>query len=226
MTAREVARRLPDIPALRDLCRSMAVLDAVLRPDGAYRRHGFDPRWAPGRQLAWMDNGAGDEYSLVLSAEGAYLCGFDHESPLNPYALDEEAVWPGVLDTVPEAFRDLTEHPRFIEDGIPLVTACLWREADDERWHTGAVDFDGTDDVPDGASYLFRLLTDGGPEQYHDWARDYFGRPLPLDAVRHVFALRPLTFEVAAALNPEVTREQLDALLTSTGYPPAADGAR
>ncbi|MFE5025185.1 hypothetical protein ACFRAO_18040 [Streptomyces sp. NPDC056656] len=34
MTVHDVARGLPDIPTLRDVCRSMAMLEAVLNPDG------------------------------------------------------------------------------------------------------------------------------------------------------------------------------------------------
>ncbi|WP_335936587.1 hypothetical protein [Streptomyces sp. PTD5-9] len=224
MTAPDIARRLPGIAALRDLCRSMAMVEAILEPDLPYRRHGFDAHWSKTRQLAWMASGGGDEYSVVFSSDGVYIRGFDHESPLSPWA-GNGTPWPGVLDSVPEVFRPLVEEPSFATDGVPKVTVCLWRESGDPEWRTGRIDFGGArrDDV-DGARYLFGFLTDGNPERYRDWAQDYYGKPVDLDAVRHVHALRPLTPEVVSALNPEVTPAQLRAAVEAIGYPRASAG--
>lgn len=221
MTVHHVARQLPDIPALRDLCRAMAMVEAILQPDSPYRRHGFDARWTATQELAWMDNGGGDEYSVVFSPAGAYIRGFDHTSPLSPYVGDEQP-WPGIFDDVPEPFLALTRHPAFGLDDVPHVTACLWREAADSRWLTGDVDFDTTSTVPDGAEWLFAFLTDGTPENYTNWAEGYYAIPVDPAAVRHVFALRPLTPEVVSALNPEVTLDALGDHIASIGYPQGA----
>ena len=51
MTVRDVARQLPDIPALRNRCRAMATVETVLMPDSSYRRHGFDARWTGTQEL-------------------------------------------------------------------------------------------------------------------------------------------------------------------------------
>ncbi|MGW2182212.1 hypothetical protein ACWCXX_29750 [Streptomyces sp. NPDC001732] len=219
MTARDVARRLPDIPVLRNLCRSMAVLDAILQPDSPeLRRHGFDADWSGGRELAWMDNGGGDEYSIVLSGAGAYIRGFDHASPMSPHAGDGTP-WPGVLDSVPEAFRSCVEEPSFGIGGIPAVTFCMWREAGDGQWRTGDVDFDGGGELPDGADWLLDFLTDGSPEKYQDWATYYYDVPVDPAAVRHVYELRPLTPEVVSALNPGTTLDRLADGIAAIGYP-------
>ncbi|WP_410672147.1 hypothetical protein [Amycolatopsis sp. cmx-4-68] len=106
MTVYDLARGLPAIADLRVLCRALAVLDVVLNPGSEDRRHRYDTAWAPGEELASMRDGAGNEYSIVFTAAGAYVRGFDHESPMSPYATDDEQPWPGVLDAVPEAFRD------------------------------------------------------------------------------------------------------------------------
>lgn len=195
----------------------MAMLDAILQPDAPYlRRHRFDAHWSATQELASMDNGGGDAYSIVFSAAGAYIRGFDHESPMSPYAGDGTA-WPGVVDTVPEVFRPCIEET-FQLEGIPHITVCLWRETTDEQWRTGEVDFDGGRSVPDGSDWLFSHLVDGTPEKYQAWAQRYYGTPVDLDAVIDVYELRPLTQELIAALNPAVTLEQLGDTIASIGY--------
>ncbi|MFC9246248.1 hypothetical protein ACFT7S_20310 [Streptomyces sp. NPDC057136] len=99
------------------------------------------------------------------------------------------------------------------------MTACLWREAEDSQWRTGDVDFDGSSTVPDGADWLFGFLTDGSPEEYADWAAGYYGIPVDLAAVRHVYALRPLTPEIVSDLNPEVSLDRLADSIAGIGYP-------
>jgi hypothetical protein len=118
----------------------MAVLEAVLSPEWESRRHSFDDHWSETESMASMRSGGGDEYSIVFSPVGVYVRGFDHESPMSPYAAD--GPWPGVLDEVPEVFRSCVEEPAFCdEDGMPVVTVCMWREAGDDGWKAGAIDF-------------------------------------------------------------------------------------
>lgn len=128
MNAHDVARLLPDIDGLRDLCRSLAVLDAILSPEWEYRYHSFNGDWSREEEVASMRNGSGDEYSIVFSPAGAYVRGFAHESVMSPYANEDHEPWPGVLDSVPEVFRAGVREPAFCdEDGVPAVTVCLWR---------------------------------------------------------------------------------------------------
>ncbi len=117
MTVHDLAAALPRIPDLRSLCRSIAVAEAVLKP-GAYRYHSFDANWSETEEVFSTRNGSGDEFDIVFSPAGAYIRGFDHESPMSPYA--DDAVWPGVLDSVPETFRAYVEDPR------SSTTACPW----------------------------------------------------------------------------------------------------
>lgn len=218
VTAYDVARRLPDIPELRALCRAQAALDAVLNPGSDDRHHRYDTGWAPGEELASMWNGSGDEYSIVFTAAGAYVRGFDHESPMSPYATDDGKPWPGVLTAVPEVFRACVEEPAFSDmPGVPSLTVCLWREHGDTAWRHGDVDFPGDGD--DGADWMFALLTDGTPEAYQKWARDYYEMPVDLGAVRHVYAGQPLTAEVVTVLNPATTLADVADELAETGYP-------
>jgi hypothetical protein len=217
VTAYDVARRLPAIEELRASCRALAVLDLVLSPDSDDQHHRYDTSWAPDEELASMYDGSGNEYSVVFTAAGAYVRGFDHESPMSPYASDDDKPWPGVLDSVPDVFRQCVEEPAFCDEDTPRVTVCLWREHGDTAWRHGDVDFPGGDD--DGADWMFALLTDRRPEAYQDWAQDYYEMPVDLDAVRHVYAGRPLTEDVVTALNPATTLAAVADQVVATGYP-------
>ncbi|MFJ6799102.1 hypothetical protein [Streptomyces sp. NPDC091268] len=222
MTVHDVARRLPEIAVLREHCRSLAMLDAVLSPNWGDRHYSFDAHWSETESMASMRDGAGDEYSIVFSPAGAYLRGFDHESPMSPYV--EDGPWPGVLDEVPEVFGSCVLEPAFCdEDGMPVVTACIWREAEDGAWRAGPIDFpESAVGDPDGARYLFRLLTDRSAEAFRQWAEGYYEVTVDLEAVRHVFASRPLTETVIARLNPEVALAALARDMAEIGYPQAA----
>ncbi len=197
----------------------MAVLEAVLSPEWESRCHSFDDHWSETESMASMRSGSGDEYSIVFSAAGAYVRGFDHESLMSPYA--EDGPWPGVLDEVPEVFQPYVEEPAFCdEDGMPVVTACMWRETVDDRWKAGTIDFpDGTTEDADGAEHLFRLLVDRSPEAFQRWAEDYYEVPVDLAAVRHVFSSRPLTEEVVRALNSDIVLADLSEDVAEIGYP-------
>ncbi|WP_328615574.1 hypothetical protein OHS18_01255 [Amycolatopsis sp. NBC_00355] len=218
MTVYDLARRLPAVPDLRALCRALAALDVVLSPDSQDRYHLYDTAWAPGAELASKRDGAGNEYSVVFTAAGAYVRGFDHESPMSPYATDDDEPWPGVLDAVPGVFREWVAEPAFSDEfGTPYVTVCLWREHGDTAWRHGDITFPDRGD--DGAGWLFALLTDGTAEAFREWARDYYERPIDLDAVRHFYAGRPLTADVVTALNPATTLAAVAEHVAATGYP-------
>ncbi|MEV6825297.1 hypothetical protein [Amycolatopsis sp. NPDC051102] len=218
MTVYDLARRLPDIPELRALCRALAALDVVLDPESEDRHHRYDTAWAPGEELASMRDGSGNEYSITFTAAGAYVRGFDHESPMSPHATDDQKPWPGVLDAVPDLFRDCVAEPAFSDEfGTPQVTVCLWREHHDPGWRHGVIDF--PDEGDDGADWLFGLLTDRTPEAFQDWAQDYYEMPIDIDAVRHVYAGEPLTASVVTALNSATTLAAVADRVAATGYP-------
>ncbi|WAL70202.1 hypothetical protein OU787_01065 [Kitasatospora sp. YST-16] len=221
MSVSQLISRLPDLPAVLDRCRAMAMLDAVLSPIWANRYYSCDSRWAPGEVMASMRDGYGNAYRIVFSAGGAFATGFDHESALSPYLQFPEQAWPGLFDGVPEAFQAQLAEPAFCdEDGVPEATTCFWREATDSTWRTGnpAPDPDGHED-DGGAAWLFDVLLDGSPEAYRSFAEKYYEADVDLDAVRHVYALRPLTQEVVHALNPQLELAALAGDVAEIGYP-------
>ncbi|MEU0853238.1 hypothetical protein ABZ387_35695 [Streptomyces flaveolus] len=224
MTVYDVAGRLASIAGLRNVCRSMAMLDAILSPGWEGRHYSFNASWSGGGEMAGMQNGSGDEYSIVFSTAGAYVRGFDHEAPMSPYGNDGEP-WPGVVDDVPEVFQPFVGEPAFTDEyGVPVVTACLWRGIADDRWQHGVIDFPVGCSDPDGASRLFALLVDRSPEAFWRFAEDYHEVRVDLEAVRDVYALRPLS-QLVSSLNPEVTLSDLAKDIAEIGYPQPAGTA-
>ncbi|MFC9297765.1 hypothetical protein ACFTWH_01960 [Streptomyces sp. NPDC057011] len=193
-TVYETATLLPDPAELHAHLRALAVLDATMGDDPRFCRYTFDAAWGPGQEAALMENGSGDDFSVVFTPAGVLIRGFDHESEMSPYGTDDEQVWPGVIDEVPAALRPLLEEPAFYDEhtGATRVTACLWRETGDTAWRAGsAIDFPSGSKDPDSSGFLFRLLTDRSPEAVQAHFEDHYERPVPLTAIRHVLAGHP-----------------------------------
>lgn len=208
MTVFDVAPRLPGIQELRDHCRSLAMLDAILSPEWEYREYSFDAHWAPGQEMASWRNGSGDDYAIVFTSDGAYLRGYSQGCGLG-------ADTPGMTDGVPEVFAPQLAEVAFTFDEEKLITVCMWRTWDDVAWRHGAVELGGADD---GADWLFELLVDRSPQAYQSFAENYYEQDVPLAAIEHVYALEPLTEEIVRVLNPSA-RPLGD--VVAIGYPGA-----
>ncbi|MFJ9428858.1 hypothetical protein ACIRQY_04255 [Streptomyces sp. NPDC101490] len=210
-TVHEIAALLPDPARLRAHLRALAVLDAAIGDDPRFCDYGFDDSWGPGQEAALMDNGSGDDFSVLFTPAGVLIRGFDHESAMSPYATDDERVWPGVIDDVPASLRPLLYEPAFFDEGIdvPRVTVCLWRETGDTAWRTGpAIVFPSGSEDPDGSDFLFGLLKERSPEAVQAHFEDHYERPVALDAIRHVLDGRPVTPALAKALNPAALSDE------------------
>ncbi|GAA4592387.1 hypothetical protein GCM10023194_54060 [Planotetraspora phitsanulokensis] len=228
MTAADLAKRLPGIATVRALSQSYAVLDALLSPDG-YATYSFDAHWASGEELASMNDGAGDEYSIVFTRAGAFIRGFDHESPMSPYRDDGTyATWPGLVESLPREFASQIDEPAFCHDvptgKVLAATVCLWRLHDDSAWRCGDIAYprrSGLDD-PDGSGWMFAMLADATPEAYRAYAEDYFEVSLDPAAIREVFQHRPLTADLVRRINPEAELASLEETLETVGYSPGS----
>ena len=198
--------QLPSIDRLEKLAQSIAMLDAIVSPDWEYRYFSFNAAWDTSlkERMASMRNGSGDEYFLIFGPHGAILKGFDHEAPMSPWKREAVAVWPGVLDGVPEAFASFLVEPAF---SMGDCTFCIWREFSDEYWQHGPVAFPGPEiGDPDGSEGLLSMF-DAKPETYVDFAAQYFEKTLDIDVVRKIYAHETLTPLIASALNPQASWE-------------------
>ncbi|MGW8784128.1 hypothetical protein ACWGNM_39535 [Streptomyces sp. NPDC055796] len=218
MSVHDLIRVLPDIPTLRARCRAMAALELLIGGNVQGGYFSYVPAWGPGEEVALMDNGSGDEYAIAFTPDGVFARGFDHESPMSPWGDEETALWPGLVDTVPEVFRPWVTEPAFcVEEGVLQATAVFWRETSDTAWRAGPVEVPAGAD--DGAGHLFAVLAAGTPEAYRAFAEDYYETTLDPAAIDHVWNLRPLTPTVLKALNPNLTPARAAAVVGRIGYP-------
>jgi len=201
---------LPDIPSLRRLTRSLAMLDAILSPDWEFRYHSFDSHWGESELMASMRNGQGDHWFALFTRDGVVVLGLDHEAPM--FRPDDP--WPGVVDALPIELAAAVHEPAF---DARNCTFCIWRRTGDARWQHGPVEFSAGDD-PDGSAHLLHLL-DGRPESYRTFAAEYYEVELPLDAIAAVYRHEPLTSSLVGRLNGDVTLDDLQNDLAEIGYP-------
>ncbi|GIP31687.1 hypothetical protein [Paenibacillus sp. J2TS4] len=185
----------PDV--LKKRLLALAALDLILCPEQWLRYHSFDPQWAHNVSLAIIDNGSGDHLFILFTPEGTIMKGFDHESTLSPHANDEYKVWPGIYDDVPAPLLSWLDDEAIEQEE---VTFCIWRETGDSVWRKGEVEVpDGEDD---GTEFLLGTIF-VTPENYVEWAEDYFDMPVPVETVEQIYSGTPITEAMIRSLNPE-----------------------
>jgi hypothetical protein len=193
------------------------MLDAIMSPEWESRYYSFNSKWGEGEMMASMRAGSGDEYFILFNPDGAIMKGFAHEALMSPYATELGKPWVGVLDDVPDEFKDFLSEPAFsIED----TTFCIWRKHTDSSWQVGRIDYPEGDD-PDGSEDLLFLL-DGQPSTYKEFAEEYYEREVELSAVEHIYQQKAVTPEIIAALNADVSLGELKSDIEETGYPSGA----
>jgi hypothetical protein len=208
---------LPNIENLEALCRSLAMLDAIMSPEWEYRYFPFNAKWGDGERLGSMRNGSGDEYFVYFNDEGALIKGFDHESEMSPYGNDKLSVWPGVVDGVPYGFREFLKDTSMPSED---TTFCIWRMPSDLRWQTGQIEYPNSDAEADGSEWLLFAL-DENPETYAEFAAEYYERSIDSETVRKIYAHTPLTDEIVTKLNFELKITELSPDIEEIGYPVA-----
>lgn len=202
---------LPDIPALKRLTQSLAMLDAILSPEWEYRYYSFDQAWSDGGMMASMRNGSGDHWFAIFCTAGAAIHGLAHEAP----AFRPGNPQPGIFDSLPSVFHaNLLHEPAFATHDS---TFCIWRLSDDERWSCGRVELPAGED-PDGSAELLGILA-GRPEQYVAFAGEYYECDVDASDVAAIYRHEPLSVELVRRLNPDIDLASLADDLAEIGYP-------
>ncbi|HEX5540690.1 MAG TPA: hypothetical protein VFX60_03885 [Micromonospora sp.] len=224
MNVYDVAAKLPSIEVLRERCKALAVLECIVAGGEPY--YAYTRAWGDD-EAALMNNGGGDEWAVVFTADGAFIRVFDHESAMTPYRDPGHELWPGLIEGIPAVFRPQLEEPAFgDEEGRFVATAVVWRLAGDDRWRAGeGITFPTPrgpyDDAADGSD-LLEILLDDIVNRYVKFAEDYYEIEADRTVVQYVVAHRPLTDVVVQALNPELTVAELHEDIVAIGYPTAA----
>lgn len=197
---------LPDADALRRLCKSLAVLDAINSQEAEYRYYTYDPAWDTAEELFEMSDGEGDQMLVLFRPEGCCIIGF-----LSEYDQPDQAQ---VTRGLPEAFEEFVFGEPVASIG---TTFCLWYTPA-HGWQTGVVkDDDGSEEL----LYIF----DHQPATYAEWATEYFTedtdrKPITPTAVAPLYAGETLTKAMVQALLGEPADwPQLVADLQAIGYP-------
>jgi hypothetical protein len=198
---------LPDIPSLRRLMKSMAMLDAIISPEWQYRYYSYNSKWSTGEEMASMRDGCGDDWFMLFGPFGAALKGFAHESP----AAADRTFPARVKQAVPAGFESFLNEAAFSMD---RATFCLWRRHSDATWNVVAR---ANVENDDGSEELLRVL-DGDPQSYQAWSEGYYERSVSLVAVRAIYGHEPLNVDRVAALNPEITLADIETDATEIGY--------
>ncbi|OMF93521.1 hypothetical protein [Paenibacillus sp. FSL R7-0337] len=187
--------RLPDPTILQKLMKIQASLNIILCQEEWLRYHSFNQEWNDGVSMAKIDNGSGDHLFILFSNEGSIIKGFDHESELSPYAQDEHKVWQGIYDDVPKGLLPLLDDDAIEKED---VTFCIWRKSSDTSWHKGNVEI--PEGESDGSDFLLGCIFHT-PEDFVEFATDYFELSLSLEVVAKIYEDLPITEEMIHSLN-------------------------
>ncbi|GAB3272409.1 hypothetical protein GCM10027586_21320 [Kineococcus gypseus] len=211
----QLAQRLPDPEALRRRAKGLAMLDAVLIEDRDSRTFDFDTGWGVSEELASMDDGSGNAWSITFTPVGVWLRGFDHESPMSPWAGEHDFDW---LTAVPEPLRQAAAEPAFTGDDLPLVSVACWRLREDEGWHPVRLRSGVAADTPDGSDWLFAEL-EGDDAAHVAYLQESYEIEVDPQDVEHVLTLQPLSEELVRRLNHERRLADLTQDIARIGYP-------
>jgi hypothetical protein len=218
MVSKTTLTAFPDVEGMRRLTQSLAMLDAIMSPEWQNRYYSFNSKWDEREMMASMSNGSGDGYFILFDSHGAIMKGFDHESAMSPWSTEEEKTWSGIFDDVPIEFESFLSEPAF---SIHETTFCIWRRYLDTSWQVGRIDYPDEND-PDGSEWMLSIL-DGRASTYEEFAESYYEKSLNLDAIERIYKHEPLTNEIVAQLNDEITLESLTADIEQIAYPTPID---
>ena len=204
---------LPPIDEVMKRAQALAALDLILSPDWQYRYYSFNSQWSPDERMASMRNGSGDEWWIVHHQSGwAALKGLDHESAA--WSEGGSELSEQLQQAIPSSYGDFATEPAFVWDTTSFAYV-YWPER--QSWSRAN---DGTEfsNLEAGEDSLLGLLT-APASAYVAHAADYFERDLPLPAVEHIYAHRPISDEIVRQLNPEVRYSDIVAELENEiGY--------
>jgi len=136
-----------------------------------------------------MDNGSGDQLTVMFTETGIIIKGFDHENELNPFAYDNqsESIFFGMPD---ELLSLLTDDEKL------STTFCTWYIYSTGKWCQN--DFPDNDG---GKSYLMKYIHQN-VESFTEWAVEYYDTDFDSDIMQKLFNGETLSHDEILILNP------------------------
>jgi hypothetical protein len=189
---------LPGSNKLQDVCKAMAVLDAILCQEWVFRYHSYNSNWSDDEEFFEMRNGEGDQLLILFRKEGTVINGFFAEADQGDKTL--------LTQGLPEVFHEFMFGEPVNSAG---TTFCVWK-IDDQPWATGI------STASDDHSEELLSPLDGNPETYIKWATDYFKgsyneEGIDAEVVTAIYDQQALSGEMVLTLVPEL--EDWDLLL-------------
>lgn len=228
--------RLPqisDLPTPKSIyatSQSLAMLDAILDPQGEFRYFSFDQYWGDHQAMAALRDGEGSHYFILFgkadddedTSEPSYAVGklYDKSLGLATDTLDISAI--GAIDDLSDTkgSKDIAPLQGFLnEEAFDNQDANLYfyQLADSAGWSA-------TVDMKDISFLGFLAHQEAAyipwASAYHESADDKHSE-VEIDAqvVADIFAHKPLNKEMIHRLNPLVNIDQLIEDILDIGYP-------
>ena len=233
---------LPNPNKLREICKSISALEAIISPEWEYRYFSYQKNWTETEEFCEMRDGQGDQMLIAFSKNGTCINGFAHESKMNGWKkvhIEEkksfserlfsskkgtkteliQEISKGVVDDLPEVFNEFIFGEPVKSIG---TTFCIWKTQSDAEWKTGEIALP-KDDYQDGSSDLLHLL-DGNPETYKNWAEEYYEEnfeenELKLELVEKIYNGTVITKDLVREINSDLEDlKKLKSDLDDIGY--------
>ncbi len=189
---------LSDFPSpgiLRKSLKLCALLDIVMCDEDWIRCYHYHPDWSTDEVMAKFDDDSGDHMYVLFKGTEAIIKGFDHESPLSQFAQDGSSICPQIYDKVPNNLMELVDDEAIEKE---VVTFCIW--CTENQWKTGNVGDSKKED--DGSAYLLDKIH-FKPEDYVQWAEDYYECDFDLEIISALYDGAQFTTEIISNLNPD-----------------------
>ena len=204
---------MPGIESLRTQMQRLAAVTAVFAGEYGESQFTFDPLWGKRQQAAMHIDGCGDELYIHFTRHGCFIKGFAHESEMTPYKHPDRAVWPGVLDSVPDEFQNSLNEPAFDREA---TTFAIWRLSSAADWSMGDVELP-SDEFKDGSGELLAPIAFSATDMTN-WLTNNYETDVDADIVASVFNDRPLSVEELTKLNPSSPIHEIRDAVLATGW--------
>jgi len=207
MISTENYSSLPDRHKLKEICKSISVIDAILSEDWLGRYYTFNSKWADNEEFGSMKNGQGDELLILFRKDGCVINGMTHEY----YPKDKIKLTNGL----PKIYDEFIFGEPVNSIG---TTFCLWTN-NENVWQIGTLE-----SFEDGSDQMLEIF-DGNPQTYIDWSTDYYEDGFivnenTLKAVEDIYNGKTLTKSMVLTINNNIGHwEQLREDLVEINYP-------